>query len=76
MQRLPLLVLPDLGGVIAIVEKDFLRAPVLLFTWEESPSLQDQDTLARMREAVGDCSSTGSGADDDEVVLGAHDGEL
>ena len=72
MEVLSLLVLPDLGGVVAVIKEDFLRAPVLLLAGKEGSPLQYQDAFAGMGQTVGNGSPAGTGADNDEVVVLAH----
>ena len=68
MERLAVLVLPDFGGVVAVVEEDGGGIPVEFFLGEEGAALEDEDALAGAGEVEGEGSAACSGADDDCVV--------
>ena len=70
MQRLAVLVLPHLGGVVAVLQEHLRGAPVLLLARQESAALQDQDALAGLGQTMRDGAATRAGSDDDEVVVG------
>jgi hypothetical protein len=74
MQRLVVLVLPDVFGVVAIVEKDGAGIPVELFLRKERAAFKDKDALARLREVQGESPAASAGSDDDGVVVVGHGG--
>src|SRR5262249_52978504 len=69
MERLAVLILPDLLSVVARIEDDGLRAPVFFFAADEIASLDHQDALAGRRQSVSQRASSGAGTDDDDVVV-------
>ena len=69
MQVLAFLVLPDLFGVIPVVEKNGGGVPVQLFLRHEGAALQYQDVLAGLGEMESEGSAAGSRADDNCVVV-------
>jgi hypothetical protein len=73
MEWLVVLVEPDIFGVVAIVEEDGGGVPVKFFLREEWTAFEDEDALAGLGEMQGEGSATGSGSDDDGVVLGGHE---
>ena len=69
------LVVPLLAGQVAAALEDLRRAPVLRLARKVAAALDEQDALARRRQAVGESAAAGAGADDDDVVvIDAHDG--
>src|SRR6185295_16161862 len=63
------LVLPDLLGVVAALEVDRLRAPVLLLAADVVAPLEDEDPLAGGSQRIGQGSTARPAADDDDVVM-------
>jgi len=49
VKGLVVLVVPGLGGVVAVLEEDGGGAPIEFFLREEGAALEDQDTLAGAR---------------------------
>ena len=68
MERCAGLVLPHFLCVVLRVDVDRTRAPIVLLPWDEVASLEQKDALARWCKAMRKCATTGSGADDDDVV--------
>jgi hypothetical protein len=67
------LVVPELAGKVAVVDKDLTAIPVLWLARQVAATLQQQDPLARRRQLVRQRATAGAGTnDDDVVVLGGH----
>jgi len=67
VERLAVLILPGLLGVVAVVQEDSGCIPVELLLRHERAALQDENVLARLGEVQGQCSSTRPGAYDNRV---------
>ncbi len=72
MQRLTVLIVPRLLGVIAVVQKHSRRAPVQLLLRQKRPALQNQNAFTSPRQVQRQSSSTSSGTNDDRVVRISH----
>src|SRR5258705_12149466 len=72
VERLTRAVAPDFPWGILGVDVDGLGAPVVLLPRHVVPALEEQDPLAGRREPMAQRSAARSGADDDDVVVGAH----
>ena len=57
-------------GVVLRLDVDRARVPVVLLARDVVAALENQDALARGRQAIGQRSAAGAGADDDDVVVG------
>ena len=72
VERLAVLVAPDLLGVVAGVEVHRLGVPVLELAGHEAAALGHEDAFARRRQRVQEGAAPGARADDDDVVVGGH----
>src|SRR3974390_3389151 len=68
MERLSILVVPMLFGLVLAFEVDKLRIPVCFLAGNEVASLQDEDLLVRRRKAIGQRAAAGAAANDDDIV--------
>jgi len=68
VERLALLILPDLFGVVAIFEEDGGGIPVELFLREKRAAFKDEDVFACTGEMEGERAASGSSADDDCIA--------
>src|SRR6516165_3866956 len=74
LERLTVLVVPDLAREVAVLSEDLAAVPVLRLARKVAAALQQEDALARRREAMGQCAAARAGADDDDVVeLACHE---
>ena len=72
MQVFPILVLPGLLGVIAIIQENRGGVPVQFFLWHERSAFEDQDLLASLRKMERKRSATRAGSNYDRVIGSAH----
>ena len=74
VERLAVLILPGLLGVVAVVQKDSGCIPVELLLRHERAALQDKDLLAGLGQVEGQRSATRPGANHNRIkfVLLAH----
>src|SRR5919198_1846744 len=68
-ERLAVLVVPALGGDVALAAEDLLGVPVLGLAREVAAALEQQDALARRGEPVRERAAARPGPDDDHVVV-------
>ena len=75
VKRLALFVVPHLFGVVARIDVDRARVPVLLLARNVTAPLENQDALPGRRKLVRERPAAGAGSDDDDVVvcLARHD---
>src|SRR5204862_5663149 len=69
VELLAVAVVPGLLDVVAVLDLDGARVPVLLLARHVAAPLEEEDALARGREAVGERPAPRAGADDDHVVV-------
>jgi hypothetical protein len=69
VQGLACAVVPGLFGVVLALDVDGARLPVVALARDVPPALQQQNPLARGREAVRESAAARAGADDDHVVV-------
>jgi hypothetical protein len=69
LERLLVTVDPDVGGHVAVVDKDLFGVPVLFFARQVVAALDDQDAFAGGRELERQRAATGTAADDDDIVV-------
>lgn len=67
-ERLSPCIRPGLPALVVTIDKDRLRAPVLLGALEVIAALQNQNMLAARCEPLGQRGASRSAADDDDVV--------
>jgi len=60
---------PGFLSLVAAVDEDDLRVPVVAATGQVVAALDEEDALAGGGEALGEGGAAGSGADDDDVVM-------
>src|SRR5262249_48595595 len=72
MQVLAVFVFPKLFGVVLRFDVDGLRVPVVALARDVIAALQDQDLLPGGSQVVGECTSTSSRSDNDDVVVLSH----
>ena len=75
VERLAVLVLPHLLGVVFRLDVDRPRAPVVLFAADVVAAFEQQDPFAGWGEVIGQRAAARAGADDDHVVV-RHAGAL
>src|SRR3954465_4567509 len=68
-ERDPALVIPALGRDVSLTSEHLPGVPVLGLAREVSAALEQEDVLARRREAVRERAAAGARADDDHVVV-------
>jgi hypothetical protein len=73
VERLIVLVEPDVLSVVTVIEKDGGSVPVKFLLGEEGAALEDEDTLAGLCEVEGEGAASCPGSDDDGVVLIGHE---
>src|SRR5438552_18614203 len=69
MELLAVLVAPRFLDVVATVDDDAVRIPVLALARHVVAALEDQDLLPGRRQSVRERAATRSGPDDDHVIL-------
>jgi hypothetical protein len=69
VERLAVLVVPGLFGVVLGFQVDGARAPVVLFAGYIISALQQQDALAGWGKAVSQRAAARPGSDDDHVIV-------
>src|SRR5207244_13089983 len=69
VELLAIAVVPGLLDVVAVLDLDGARVPVLLRAWDVAAPLEEEDALARGCEAIGERPAPRAGAADDEVVV-------
>jgi hypothetical protein len=74
LEGLPLGVVPGVLGDVAVVDEHVVHAPVRGLARKPVATLEEQDALARRREAPRERAPARSGSDDHDVVaLHGHD---
>jgi hypothetical protein len=68
-ERDAVLVVPALGGDVSLAAEYLFGVPVLALAREVAAALEQEDLLARGREAVRERAAAGPRADDDHVVV-------
>ncbi len=68
LERLAVVVVPGVGGDVAVVDEDVLREPVLGLACEPVAALEQEDPLAGGGEMPGERAAAGTGPDDDHVI--------
>jgi hypothetical protein len=68
LERLAVRVEPGVLGDVAVVDEDVLGEPVRRLARQPVATLQQQDPLARRRQAPRQGAASRTGADDDDVV--------
>src|SRR5439155_2124506 len=76
VELLAIAVVPVLLDVVAVLDLDGARVPVLLLARDVAAPLEEEDALARGREAIGERPAPRAGADDDHVVVIVRHGPL
>src|SRR5438552_16345897 len=69
VELLAVAVVPGLLDVVAVLDLDGTRVPVLLLARDVAAPLEEEDALARGREAIGERPAPRAGPDDDHVVV-------
>ena len=69
LERLALVVVPRVGGDVAVVDEHIGGGPVLRLAGQPVAPLQQQDALARRGQVAGQGAAAGAGPDDDDVVV-------
>ena len=72
VERLAVLSVPGLGGLVTAMHEDFARAPVRGLARQVVAPLEDQDPLAAGGEPLRQGAAPGAAADDDQVVVISH----
>jgi hypothetical protein len=73
VERLIVLVEPDVFGVVAIVEEDGGGVPVEFFLREERAALENENALPSLCEMEGESATTSPTSDNDGVILIGHE---
>src|SRR5438128_7440626 len=69
VELLAVAVVPGLLDVVAVLDLDGARVPVLLLARDVAAPREEEDALARGREAIGERPAPRAGPDDDHVVV-------
>ena len=69
MERLAVLVVPSLPGLVLVVDEHGLAVPVVLLARQVAAPFQQQDSLAGRGQLVSKRATASAGADDDDVVV-------
>ncbi len=72
MEWLPILVLPGLFGVVAVVQEDGGSVPVELLLRHEGAALKNEDVLSRLGQVQSQRSASRPAADHNRVVFAWH----
>src|SRR5262245_58930558 len=75
MERLAVLVLPDLLRVVLGLDVHGARAPVVLLAPDVVAPFEQEDAFSGWRDVIGERSAAGARADDDHVVM-SHESSL
>src|SRR5919109_3347533 len=67
MQRLAVLVAPDLFGVVLGVDVDGARAPIVFLAWHIVAPFEQQNAFAGRRQGIRKGAASCSGAYDDHI---------
>ena len=73
LEGFPLLVVPGVLRDVSVVDEDGGGVPILGLSGQPVPAFEDQHSLSRGRQAVGERASAGPGSHDDDVVLVGHE---
>src|SRR5262249_495046 len=65
LEGLAVLVVPDVGGDVTVVDEHLLRTPVLRLPRHPAAAFEQQDLLAGRRQMVGQGATTRTAANDD-----------
>src|SRR5437016_356386 len=55
-----------------IILKRAVVAPIVLFAWQKWPAFQHEDALATRGDAVEECATASSSADNDHIKVRVH----
>ena len=69
MEGFALAILPDFVGMVAVLEKNRLGVPILLFLWQKSAAFEEENALSTGSETLGESTSARARPDDDDVVM-------
>ncbi len=62
-------VMPDLFGLVAVLDEDGPATPIVFFARDVAPTLQEEDFLTGGSQLIGQRAAAGPGADDNDVVV-------
>jgi hypothetical protein len=72
LKRLAMLVAPNIGRNIPIVDEHFFGRPIFGLAPQPIATLEDQDSLPRGSEMISQRTATSPAADDDNIVWIGH----